>query len=61
MPASQQYFLVCLHDSLYPVDLRAPEATAVLETNRQQPKLGYINFALHMHVGRLVTVTRIKE
>jgi len=37
------------------------KTTTILQPHRLEPKFGYSTFSFHMNVGRLTTITRVKE
>ena len=44
-----------------PVELRTPEASALVEADRIEPELGKVLVALHVDVRRLGPVTGVEE
>jgi hypothetical protein len=60
-PASQEIFLMLIHESLYPIDLLPVKAAARLKPHRIEPEFGYMIITLNMNVGRLLTITCVKE
>jgi hypothetical protein len=60
-PASQEVFLMLLDEPLYPIDLLPVKAAARLKPHRIEPEFGYMIITLNMNVGRLLTITCVKE
>jgi len=53
--------LVLADEGGYPVELRTPEAAALVESDGVEPELGQVLVALHVDVRRLGPVTGVEE
>jgi len=61
IPALQELGTVCRDELLDPVDLLSDEATTILHPHRDKSESGNLLVMLNMHVGWLITVSRIEK